>query len=138
MISADLRLLDTSAAITPVRPGQPGHDETRKALSGFRLGLSGHAVFETYSVLTRLPLPHRLSPAAASRLIAVNFPHSRQIPGSRLAELIERFVALGISGGSVYDGLVGAAAVENDATLVTLDRRAEAVYRALEVRLVMV
>ena len=58
--------------------------------------LSGHATFETYSVLMRLPPPQRLSAAAATRpLIATNFPQSRFLPTERCADLIGSFAALG-------------------------------------------
>ncbi|MFZ2238727.1 MAG: type II toxin-antitoxin system VapC family toxin [Gordonia amarae] len=129
-------LLDTSAAIALVRPGQQGHDAAAAAVAGRLLGLSGHAVFETFSVLTRLPPPQRLSGAAAARLISVNFPHGRFLTPERSAELVISFAALGISGGSVYDGLVGAAAAEHGLPLLSFDSRAESIYRAIGVDLV--
>ena len=133
--NADLILLDTSAAIALVRPGQDGHDSAVAAVRGRQLGLSGHATFETYSVLTRLPPSQRLSAAAAARLIATNFPQSRFLPAERCADLIGSFAALGISGGSVYDALVGAAAVQHGLPLLTFDRRAEPTYQAVGVTL---
>lgn len=39
----------------------------------------------------------------------------------------------GISGGGVYDALVGAVAVEHGVPLVTRDRRALRTYRSLDV-----
>ncbi|MFW0794216.1 PIN domain-containing protein [Gordonia sp. CPCC 205515] len=133
--SAEVLLLDTSAAIALVRPNQAGHREMTEATSGRELGLSGHAAFETYSVLTRLPPPQRLTASAATRLLATNFPHSHQLSPVRAGELLGVFAEAGISGGAVYDGLVGAAAAEAGLLLLTLDRRAEPVYRALGVRL---
>ena len=133
--SGEIVLLDTRAAIALVRPGQEGHDVAAAAVGGRALGLSGHAVFETFSVLTRLPPPQRLSAAAAAHLITVNFPHSRFLSAERCADLVASFAALGISGGAVYDALVGAAAVEHDLPLLTFDRRAEPTYRALGVNL---
>jgi len=41
---------------------------------------------------------------------------------------------LGIAGGSVFDALVGAVAVEHDVALLTRDRRALETYRALGVQ----
>lgn len=46
---------------------------------------------------------------------------------------MEQLDSLGISGGTVYDALVGATAVEHGLKLVTRDRRALETYRALEV-----
>lgn len=48
--------------------------------------------------------------------------------------LIDEFVAKGLAGGAVYDGLVGAAAREHRLPLITCDRRAEPTYRALGAR----
>src|SRR5664279_5002978 len=48
-------LLDTSAAIALLVEDHEAHAATLEAVRGRRLGLAGHAWFETYSVLTRLP-----------------------------------------------------------------------------------
>ncbi|MEE3849953.1 PIN domain-containing protein [Gordonia sp. LSe1-13] len=133
--SAETVLLDTSAAIALVRPEQAGHIAVREAVRGRSLGLSGHATFETYSVLTRLPPPQRLSPAAAARLIATNFPIACHLAPNAAGELVASFAATGISGGAVYDALVAAAAVSAGLPLLSVDRRAEPVYRALGVDL---
>src|SRR5450759_2068821 len=71
---AEVLLLDTSAAVALVVEDHEAHAATLEALRGRRLGLAGHAWFETYSVLTRLPAPLRRSPADAGRLLARNFP----------------------------------------------------------------
>lgn len=99
------------------------------------MGLSGHAAFETYSVLTRLPPPQRLTASAAARLIATNFPHECHLSPRTAADLIESFAAAGISGGAVYDGLVASAAMAAELPLVSVDRRAEPIYRSLGVQL---
>ena len=99
------------------------------------MGLAGHAAFETFSVLTRLPPPDRLSPQAAQRLIEVNFPHTRFLSSQTSASLVGRLSVSGISGGAVYDALVAAAAAEHGLTLVTRDARAVGTYRALGVDL---
>jgi hypothetical protein len=100
--------------------------------------LSGHALAETYSVLTRLPGDLRLEPADAARLLDERFarplvlraPTSVRIPGL-LSEA-------GIAGGAVYDALVALAAVEHDADLATRDLRAKATYEAVGARVVVV
>ena len=48
-------LLDTSAAVALVVEDHEAHAATLEAVRGRSLGLAGHAWFETYSVLTRLP-----------------------------------------------------------------------------------
>jgi predicted nucleic acid-binding protein len=126
-------LLDTSTAIALLLEDHEAHSVTLEAVRGRRLGLAGHAWFETYSVLTRLPGPQRRSPANAARLIAHNFPASAFI-GADVSRAVGPEVAgLGISGGSVYDALVGAAARQHHLRLLSLDVRARPVYELLGV-----
>jgi predicted nucleic acid-binding protein len=131
--SADLLLLDTSAAIALVSQGHSLHGRVREMARGHALGLAGHAEWETYSVLTRLPPPRRISPASALRLIRTNFPESRRLPQAAAATLLEELSDHGIAGGSVYDALVGAAARHHDLPLVSCDSRALPVYRLLRI-----
>lgn len=48
------RLVDTSVAISLLVTDHEHHDATVTAIGTDRLGLAGHAAFETFSVLTRL------------------------------------------------------------------------------------
>ena len=129
-------LLDTSAAVALCVQQHDQHEVTLAALTGHELGLAGHAVFETYSVLTRLPGRIRLAPAAAARLLERNFPHTRLLSTQVALGLLAELADSGLAGGAVYDGLVAAAAREHDLPLVTRDRRALPTYRRLGVRLV--
>ena len=128
-------LLDTSAALAFVQPSHAGHATTYAALVGRPKGMSGHAAFETFSVLTRLPPPDRLTPQAARRLIEVNFPHTRFLSVKGSAALVHQLSASGISGGAVYDALVAAAAAEHGMRPVSRDARAARTYRAMGVDL---
>ena len=128
-------LLDTTAALAFVQPSHVAHITTYAALVGRSKGLAGHAVFEMYSVLTRLAPPDRLTPQAAQRLIAVNFPHSRFLSAKGSAALVATMSASGVSGGAVYDALVAGAAMEHGLRLVSRDTRAAGTYRAMGVDL---
>lgn len=128
-------LVDTSAAVALVLTDHEGHEATFEALRGARLGLAGHAAFETFSVLSRLPAPARRSPITVSRVLTQNFPDSRFLSASAAADLLGTLASRGIAGGQVYDALVGATAVEYDAVLATRDARAIDTYRSLGVRL---
>jgi predicted nucleic acid-binding protein len=132
---APIVLLDTSTAIALMVEDHESHEATLAAVRGRRLGLAGHAWFETYSVLTRLPAGLRRSPADALRLLATNFPASAFLGEIAAADLGPRLARLGISGGSVYDALVGAAAQQHRRTLVSGDARARPTYEALGVEL---
>lgn len=126
-------LVDTSVAVALVLADHEHHEIVLRTLAERRLGLSGHAAFETFSVLTRLPPPARRTSRAAYRLIEANFPHTRFLGPNAATELLNALPALGIAGGSIYDALVAAAAKEHGQTLCTRDRRAAETYRALGV-----
>ena len=126
-------LVDTSVAVALTVADHEQHDATFAALQGRRLGLAGHAAFETFSVLTRLPAPARRTPATVARLLAASFPHSRFLGADSSRSLLGRLATIGIAGGSVYDALVGAAAAEHGLRLASRDRRALETYRALDV-----
>jgi predicted nucleic acid-binding protein len=68
-----------------------------------------------------------------ARLLADNFPQNRFLSPDRAAVLIETLGKAGIAGGSVYDALVAATAIEHGLKLATRDQRAVVIYRALGV-----
>jgi predicted nucleic acid-binding protein len=131
-------LADTSVAVAMVVEDHEHHVCTLRAVGRRRVGLAGHAAFETFSVLTRLPAPARRSPDAVVRLMRANFPENVYLAASAAEALLPRLASLGIAGGSVYDALVAAAAAESGLTLLSRDRRALSVYRALDVIVEMV
>ena len=103
----------------------------RRAVAG--ASIPAHARLETYSVLTRMPSPHRLAPSMVADLLGRRFPVGATIaPAVRLSRtIVERCRASGVDGGSVYDALVGLTAAESDLTLLTRDERAARTYRRL-------
>jgi predicted nucleic acid-binding protein len=134
----EVLLLDTSAAVALVVEDHEGHAATLAAARGRRLGLAGHAWFETYSVLTRLPAGLRRSPADVAVLLAHDFPATAFLAEAAAAALGPELARLGISGGAVYDALVSAAARQHGRSLVSGDARARPVYEALGVRVRLV
>lgn len=110
------------------------HDAARRALdAGVRL--IEHCALETYSVLTRLPAPHRASGTVVRDFISARFP----APYLRLGAQDYRAFVLGltdqgITGGAAYDALVAATAAGFDAELVTCDRRALPIYQRYGIR----
>ena len=71
-------------------------------------------------------------------MLAASFPFTRFLSSAQAEELFIRLPSLGISGGAVYDALVGAAAVEHGVPLLTRDQRALRTYRALDVEVVLI
>jgi predicted nucleic acid-binding protein len=126
-------LVDTSVAVALVVADHGQHEQTFRGLSGRTLGLAGHAAFETFSVLTRLPPPARRTPTTVAKLLTRTFPETRFLGARAATALLAELGTVEIAGGAVYDALVGAAANEHRLPLATRDRRALEVYRALDV-----
>lgn len=124
---------DTSVAIASLDPTHAAHAPCRQALLTYRPALAGHAAFEAFSVLTRLPVPLRLTGPQAGDVLATAFPEPCWLDADATADLYRRLADHEILGGSVYDALVGHAACVDERVLLTRDRRAERTYRALGV-----
>jgi predicted nucleic acid-binding protein len=124
---------DSSVAIASVDGAHPFHVPCRERALATRPALAGHAYFEAYSVLTRLPGASRVAPVVAARVLERAFPVPLWLDPAGCAELTERLGTLGIAGGAVYDALVGEAARTNGHTLLTRDRRALRTYDRLGV-----
>jgi toxin FitB len=131
--NADL-LLDSSAAVALVSPANDLYRAVQNRVAGHRLGLAGHATYETYSVLTRLPPPARLTSTAARQLLATRFPAGRFLDAAAGSALVDRLVTAGIVGGAVYDALVAEAARVHQLVLISCDRRAVLTYQAMGTR----
>ena len=129
--------LDTSVAIPLLVQTHRAHLDVRRWCNGREVSLSGHAVPETYSVLTRLPGDLRLTPSDAARLITERFADPLLLGPDVASRLPAVLGELGIAGGAVYDALVALAAVEHDAELATRDARAKATYDAVGARVVV-
>ncbi|MBI4704922.1 MAG: type II toxin-antitoxin system VapC family toxin [Deltaproteobacteria bacterium] len=131
-----MKAVDTSVIVAGFASWHESHTPARRALDEHP-SLIGHCALETYSVLTRLPAPHRAPPRLVAQFLAVRFPGvPLTLPGAAQLELVARLAAAGISGGAVYDALVGATAAHHGATLLTLDGRAQEIYERLRVKYV--
>ena len=120
--------LDTSVAIPLLVQTHRHHEAVVRWWSGREVALSGHALAETYSVLTRLPGDLRLDPPDAARLIAERFGAPLLLDPATASGLPQVLSGLGIAGGAVYDALVALAARSHGASLATRDLRAKATY----------
>lgn len=122
---------DTSVAIAALDEAHEAHVSTRAAVARCRPALAGHAAWETFSVLTRLPGALRVTPAVAHDVIRRSFPDACWLDSNEQSALFDRLPMLGITGGAVYDALVGAAAIAAGRRLLSRDRRADRTYSLL-------
>ncbi|WP_114797203.1 PIN domain-containing protein [Gaiella occulta] len=123
-----MKAADSSVGIAAFAPWHEHHARARRALRG-RPAIVSHAAFEAYSVLTRLPPPERAG-AHEVRVFLEDWFADRWLGLTAAAQrlALARLEELGVSGGRTYDGLIAITAASNDATLVTLDRRALPTY----------
>lgn len=105
----------------------PGHDESRAALAGVDV-IIAHVIVETYSVLTRLPAPHRIAPRDAAAVVGVLPWDVVRLPPSEHTALVAGAGRLAISGGAVYDALIAFTAKNHGLTVLTRDRRSRRTY----------
>ena len=128
---------DTSVALPLLVQKHTAHDLVTRWAHGRRLHLAGHALVETFSVLTRLPSGLRASPADAARLLAARFAVPLLLSERTALQLPDLLAGLDIAGGATYDALVALAARDHAATLVTLDARARGTYEIVGVPVVL-
>ena len=126
--------LDTSVAVPLLVASHRDHAAVVRWWDRREIALSGHALAETYSVLTRLPGDARVTPADAAHLIRARFTAPLTLAHETSARLPDLLSSLGIAGGAVYDALVALVAIEHDAELATRDARAKATYEVLGAR----
>ncbi|MGH8218392.1 MAG: type II toxin-antitoxin system VapC family toxin [Steroidobacteraceae bacterium] len=132
-----MRAVDTSVVVAAFASWHEYHDPARLALDdGARL--IDHCALETYSVLTRLPAPHRSTGEVVGDFLRLRFtePYLR-LDGRAYREFVFELPERRITGGAAYDALVGATAVAHSADLITCDRRAAPTYESLGVHVVL-
>lgn len=130
--------VDTSVAVPLLVRSHHDHAGVVRWWNGQEIALSGHALAETYSVLTRLPGDARLSPADAARLLTARFASPLVLGSSSARKLPDTLSRLGIAGGAVYDALVALAARQHGVALATRDARARGTYDAVGVKVIVV
>lgn len=130
--------VDTSVAVPLLVRSHQHHAEVVRWWDGRELALSGHALAETYSVLTRLPGDARLAAEDAARLLDARFAAPLTLSGPRAQTVHATLSRLGVAGGAVYDGLVALAAKQHGVALATRDARARGTYDAVGVKVILV
>jgi predicted nucleic acid-binding protein len=121
--------VDTSVLVAGILLWHEHHDLARKAieaaLEAGTLVLPVPVLIESYAVMTRLPAPHRLSPADAQSLLHGNFGRQPTVDGLTGPEcwaMLDDLAADGVAGGRTYDAQILAVALKrNAAVLLTLN-----------------
>jgi predicted nucleic acid-binding protein len=129
---------DTSVVVAAFASWHEGHEAALRALRrGVRL--PAQVLVESYSVLTRLPPPHRAAAPVVESFLAERFPGAPlALPGSEYRALLRAMAAAQVTGGAIYDALIAATAKHWAAPLLTRDRRAVTAYEKVGARYEMV
>ncbi len=123
-------LFDTSVLVAALEASHARHEGSFQWLERakgkeFDFLVAAHTLAECFSVLSSLPVRPRLSPQQALQLLEANvLGHARVVTLSAAdyTSLLRGLADLGISGGSVYDGLLAQAArIEEVDLLLTLN-----------------
>ncbi len=126
--------VDSSIAIAAILADHESHDLAEQALDRSAVTIA-HVATETYSVLTRLPSPLRLDGVSAAAIIERRLLSARvTLDADAHGAAPARLAAAHVSGGATYDGLIALTALAHDLELLSRDRRAARIYRALGVR----
>ncbi len=126
-------LLDTSVSVPLVMSSHVAHADVVRLIDVRTVALSGHALVETYAVLTRLPGDARVEATDAVRLLSERFDRPVVLDPEAALDAPARLASAGVVGGATYDGLVGLAAMAAGLPLATRDVRALGTYRSLGV-----
>jgi predicted nucleic acid-binding protein len=129
--------VDTSVLVPALVSWHPAHQHVRDLLMDVTV-IPAHVLLECYSVLTRLPAPHRMSAGDAAAAVGALPWRALVLPGRAHRRLVSTLGSGGATGGAVYDALVAATASHHGVVLLTRDRRARATYDLVGVEYVLV
>lgn len=120
--------VDTSVVVAGFASWHEAHASAAAVLARHPR-VPAHVLIEAYSVLTRLPPPHRAPADVVATFLEARFADGPLVlPGRRVQRLLATVARSGLSGGNIYDALIGATAAYAGAILITRDRRASNVY----------
>jgi len=115
--------LDTSIIVAGLLSWHRDHEAASRAIevTEGEVVVPAHALLEAYSVMTRLPAPHRIAPSDASALLLATFEDSARlahIAAGKIFGFIRSLATDGVAGGAVYDAAILEAARRAGATRI--------------------
>jgi len=113
---------DTTVLVAAVLEEHPNHPASFRAFSTAtrtNAFCAAHSVAEMYATLTRLPGKQRLSADQALLVLSAVEDRLTIVPldSREYLAAIRKFAALGVIGGTVYDGLIATSALKSKANV---------------------
>ena len=125
---------DSSVTIAAAASWHVAHGAAVAALEEDAVALVAHVAYETTAALSRMPVGHRIAPRVVLEWLERRFEGEwLELPPAVARRTLRTAVEQGIRGGALNDALVGGTAAHHGHRLLTADRRAAPVYRALGV-----
>jgi predicted nucleic acid-binding protein len=120
--------VDTSVVVAAFATWHQGHQVAISVLAR-KPRIPAHALIESFSVLTRLPVPHRGPADLVCQFLAEQFAAAPLVlPGASFHGLLAKTIESNLIGGAIFDALIGETAKHAGATLLTRDKRAVQTY----------
>jgi predicted nucleic acid-binding protein len=118
-----VNFFDTSVLIAASIPTHVHHTACHARLAAIRQTggvCAAHSMAEAFSVLTRLPVPYRLTPADAMRIIDSTREYSTFVvlTETEVAETLQSLAKRGLGGGLAFDALLLSCARKAKARLI--------------------
>lgn len=117
------RFFDTTVLVAAVLEEHQNHPASFRAFSTATRTNSfcaAHSVAEMYATLTRMPGKQRLT--ADQALLALSAVEARltivPLDSNEYFAAIRKFAAIGVAGGTIYDGLIATCALKSKADVV--------------------
>jgi predicted nucleic acid-binding protein len=123
--------VDTSVVVAALMGWHERHEIAARVLSRHldadEIVLPQQVVLESYSVMTRLPSPHRIAPADAYAVLSESFREGVSIvslSSRSIWPMLEELAQAAIAGGRTYDAAIARAARAAQAeAILTFNRR---------------
>ena len=120
--------------------GQAAGEIQRRLQRRERMAVAAPALVEAYSVLTRLPPPHRLSPEDSMMLLEANFIKGAKLIALQVGDyqdLLRQAPKNGIAGGQTYDAVIAVCAIKAKASALLTFNPGDFLFAAKQIDIIV-